>query len=402
MLSDMSNSENVTPETFVVSAGRPAPEHDAPVNPPIVLSSTFRGSVPVDPVNDKVYARFNNPTWEGFEEIVAGLEGASEPGLSFASGMAAIASVLDLVPVGSTILMPKHAYMASVTIVEDLRRRGIAELVRLDIEDTDSVIEAMRVAATEAGVSAENVDYSAPKVLLWLESPTNPMLEVADLPTVLAEARKLGVVSAVDNTFASPMLQQPLKLGADVVVHSATKYLAGHSDVLLGVTATSNRALYEAMLHHRTTNGAIPGPFESWLALRGVRTLSLRVEKACENARFLAEKFQAHPAIREVRYPGLATDPGHERAAAQMSDFGSVLCVVLDADVEQTERVIDQLQVWTPATSLGGVESLVERRRRHGKEPASIPPSLVRLSVGIESAEDLYEDFVRALAGLGK
>ena len=195
---------NYSAETFVVSGGRPAHEHDAPVNPPIVLSSTYRGVDAVNIEQDRVYARFSNPTWEGMEEVVAKLENATQPGLLFPSGMAAVAAVIDLVPVGSIVLIPKHAYMASVTLCKDLERRGIIELVRVDIEDTESVIAAMEDAASRTGVTPENVNYSEPKVLAWLESPTNPMLEVADLPALLSAARRLGIVTAVDNTFATP------------------------------------------------------------------------------------------------------------------------------------------------------------------------------------------------------
>ncbi len=384
-------------ETYVVSGGRPAHEHDAPVNPPIILSSTYRGAGTVDTVSDKVYARFANPTWEAMEEVVAGLEGGTH-GLLFPSGMAAIASILDLVPVGSVILIPKHAYMASITMSKDLQKRGIAEVLRIDLEDTDSVIAAFEDAAARTGVTPETVDYAAPKVLAWLESPTNPMLEVADLPAICAAAKRLGVVTAVDNTFATPILQKPLSFGADVVVHSATKFLAGHSDVLLGITVTSNEDLYQAMLHHRITNGAIPGPVEAWLGLRGLRTLALRVERSVHNAQRLAERLSEHPAVEEVRYPGLPGSNGHELAKKQMhGGFGAVLCVVLRASDEQTQRVVEALRVWTPATSLGGVESLIERRRRHGSEPDSIPPSLLRLSVGIENVDDLYQDLVTAI-----
>ena len=246
---------NYSAETYVVAGGRPAHEHDAPVNPPIVLTSTYRGVDAVNIEHDRVYARFSNPTWEGMEEVVAKLENASQPGLLFPSGMAAVSSVIDLVPVGAIVLIPKHAYMASVTLCKDLERRGIIELVRVDIEDTASVIAALEDAASRAGVTPENVNYSSPKVLAWLESPTNPMLEVGDLPEILAAARRLGVVTAVDNTFATPILQRPLDLGADVVVHSATKFLAGHSDVLLGDAA---------LPHHQRRNprphGGLAGP----------------------------------------------------------------------------------------------------------------------------------------------
>ena len=391
-------SERFSADTFVVSGGRPAHEHDAPVNPPIILSSTYRGTDTVDTVNDRVYARFANDTWEGMEEVVARLEGATQPGLLFPSGMAAVASVIDLVPVGSVILVPKHAYMASVTMCKDLERRGIAEVVRYDLEDTASVIAALEDAAARTGITPGTVDYAAPKALIWIESPTNPMLEVGDVPAICAAAKRLGVVSAVDNTFSTPLVQRPLSFGADVVVHSATKFLAGHSDVLLGVSVTSNEALYQAMLHHRITNGAIAGPMEAWLGLRGLRTLAVRVERSMANAQVLAERLGEHPAVAQVRYPGLPTDKGHELAKKQMTGgFGAVLCVVLNTDAAGAQRVVEALKLWTPATSLGGVESLVERRRRHGNEPDSIPESLLRLSVGIENVDDLYDDLVNAL-----
>ena len=375
-------SERFSADTFVVSGGRPAHEHDAPVNPPIILSSTYRGTDTVDTVNDRVYARFANDTWEGMEEVVARLEGATQPGLLF----------------GSVILVPKHAYMASVTMCKDLERRGIAEVVRYDLEDTASVIAALEDAAARTGVTPGTVDYAAPKALIWIESPTNPMLEVGDVPAICAAAKRLGVVSAVDNTFSTPLVQRPLSFGADVVVHSATKFLAGHSDVLLGVSVTSNEVLYQAMLHHRITNGAIAGPMEAWLGLRGLRTLAVRVERSMANAQVLAERLGEHPAVVQVRYPGLPTDKGHELAKKQMTGgFGAVLCVVLNTDAAGAQRVVEALKLWTPATSLGGVESLVERRRRHGNEPDSIPESLLRLSVGIENVDDLYDDLVNAL-----
>lgn len=389
--------QNLSPQTRLVAGGRPAHRDLAPVNPPISMSSTFRQMGPSD-LN--TYARFTNPSWDGLEQVVADLEGAELPGLLFASGMAAVAAVQDLVPVGSIILLPQHTYMASVSMAKRLEARGITTVIRLDIENTESVIAELETAAATAGVNPENVNYAAPKVLLWMESPTNPMMEVADLPAILGAARRLGIVSAVDNTFATPLGQNPLALGADVVVHSATKAIAGHSDVLLGITVTSNPLLREAMQAHRTTNGAIAGPFEAWLGLRGVRTMGVRLERSAASALELAQRLSEHPAIKAVRYPGLPTDPGYERASAQMHTFGSILSITLDATAEETDRVVAALKLWTPATSLGGVESLVERRRRHGSEPHSIPESLLRLSVGIENVEDLYQDLVTALETL--
>lgn len=389
-----------SPETQVVAAGRPEHLDNAPVNTPIQMTSTY---YQVGPSNERTYARFTNQSWDGLEEVIGQLEGATLPGLLFSSGMAAIASIQHLLPVGSTILIPAHAYMASVTMASQLEARGITRVVRFDIEDTDALVALLEATAADYQLDPQNLNYAAPQVLLWLESPTNPMMEVADLPTILAAARRLGIVSAVDNTFATPLGQNPLALGADVVVHSATKSIAGHSDVILGMTVTSSEELRAAMLAQRTTNGAIAGPFEAWLGLRGVRTLALRVAQANASALELARRLQDHPAIREVRYPGLESDPGHERAKAQMKGgFGSVLCIVLDASADETDNFLRALKLWTPATSLGGVESLIERRRRHGAEPHSIPESLVRMSVGIENVEDLYRDVVDALAAIGK
>ncbi|MFW6187213.1 MAG: trans-sulfuration enzyme family protein [Actinomycetota bacterium] len=372
------------PDTVVVAGGRPAPEHDAPVGPSIVLTSTYRGSGDLDAA-DRTYGRFSNPTWEDMEGVLARLERADQPGLLYASGLAAIASVLSLVPAGGRLVVPRHSYQGSLALAADLAGRGLFGVVTVDVADTGEVLAAL-----------EGAD------LLWLESPTNPMLEVADLPVLLAGARERGVLTCVDNTFATPLVQRPLELGADVVVHSVTKYLAGHSDVVLGAALTSDPELRDRLKVHRSLHGAIPGPFEAWLALRGLRTLALRVERSAASAAELARRLEEHPAVLEVRYPGLPGDPGHERAAAQMDGFGAVVAIVPAGDVAAVETAVDTLRVWTPATSLGGVESLIERRRRHHEEPASVPETLLRLSVGIENVEDLWEDLDRALSAIDR
>lgn len=370
-------------DTVVVAAGRPEHTHDAPVNPPVVLTSTYRGVGEVAE-HDRCYARTTNPTWEAFEEVLAQLEGAPRPALSYASGMAAITSVLSLVPVGGTLVLPRHSYQGTMQLARRWQDRGIFTVRTVDIADT---------AATLAALDGAD--------MLWVESPTNPMLEVADLPALLGGARERGVLSAVDNTFATPLLQQPLAAGADLVVHSATKYLAGHSDVLMGAVVCASDALRDRLHGQRTLEGAVPGPFEAWLALRGVRTLAVRLERSTASAAELARRLQAHPAVARVRYPGLPDDPGHDRAAAQMQGgFGSVLAVVPHDDAAAAEAFVSRLRVWTPATSLGGVESLVERRRRHPDEPDSVPENLLRLSVGIENVEDLWEDLRDGLDGL--
>ena len=252
-------------------------------------------------------------------------------------------------------------------------------------------------AAIDAAVAGagDGTSGGARSVLLWLESPTNPMLEVADLPALLAHARAAGALSVVDNTFATPLVQKPLEHGADVVLHSVTKSLSGHSDVVLGATVTADPELRELLHHHRSVRGGIAGPFEVWLALRGLRTLALRVERSQANALALAERLSEYPGL-EVRFPGLATDPGHARAAAQMTGFGSILCIVLPT-AEAARTVAESVRLWTPATSLGGVESLIERRRRHAAEPESVPEGLLRLSVGIEHVDDLWADLEQAL-----
>lgn len=377
-------STDLRPDTVLVAGGRPAPEHDAPVGPSIVLTSTYRGSGGLD-AEDRTYGRFTNPTWEDLEDVLARLERAGLPALAYASGLAAVASVLSLVPAGGRLVLPRHSYQGSLALAADLESRGLLTVQTVDVTDTEDVVAALDAAD-----------------LLWLESPTNPMLEVADLPALLAAARERGVLTCVDNTFATPLLQRPLEHGADIVVHSVTKYLAGHSDVVLGAAVTSDPALRTRLQGHRSLHGAVPGPFEAWLALRGMRTLAVRVERSAASAGELARRLRQHPAVREVRYPGLPGDPGHERAAAQMDGFGSIVAIVPAGDVAAVEAAVDALRVWTPATSLGGVESLIERRRRHHEEPHSVPETLLRLSVGIENVEDLWEDLDRALSGIDR
>lgn len=370
-------------DTVAVAAGRPEHAHDAPVNPPVVLTSTYRGVGEVSG-EDRSYARAANPTWEAFEEVLAELEEAPCPALAYASGMAAIAAVFSLVPVGGTLVVPRHSYQGTVQLARRWEDRGILTVRTVDIADTAAVLAAL-----------DGAD------MLWIESPTNPMLEVAELPALLAAARERGVLSCVDNTFATPLLQQPLTLGADLVVHSATKYLSGHSDVLMGAVLCATAELRQRLHAQRTLEGAVPGPFECWLALRGLRTLAVRVERSMASAAELALRMREHPAVAGVRYPGLPGDPGHERAAAQFAGgFGSVLAVVLHDDAAAAERLVSGLRVWTPATSLGGVESLVERRRRHPDEPRTVPENLLRLSVGIENVADLWQDLVPGLDAL--
>ncbi|GAA1353344.1 aminotransferase class I/II-fold pyridoxal phosphate-dependent enzyme [Falsarthrobacter nasiphocae] len=373
---------SLRPETRVVSLGRPPHEEESSLNPPIVLTSTFVGRG--DARGVRTYGRDANPSWDPFEEALADLEGAEQPAVLFASGLAAVSAALSLVPQGATLVMLRHTYLGTVAVARELASRGLLTLELVEADGGAGLVERIRRPAPGG-------------LVVWLESPTNPMLEVTDLPLVLAEARRSGVTSIVDNTFATPLGQRPLLLGADVVVHSVTKYLAGHSDVVLGAAVASTPALRERLVQQRLLGGAVAGSFEAWLALRGLRTLALRIERSQENAAELARRLEAHPAVASVRHPSLPADPGHAIAARTMDGFGSILSIQLPGGAEEADAFIASLRLWVSATSLGGVESTLERRRRHPGESPSVPPGLIRLSVGIESVDDLWEDLRRSL-----
>ncbi|GGH01154.1 cystathionine gamma-synthase [Pseudarthrobacter polychromogenes] len=382
-------------ETVVVAAGRPPRERDQPVNHPVVLSSTYFGTGALGD-GDRGYGRYSNPTWDPFEEALGQLEGSRLPGLLYSSGLAAVSSALSLIPPGGVLVMPEHSYSGTLVMASELAQKEFVELRTVDIADTDAVKAALAPKGPNARAAS----------MLWLESPTNPMLGIADVQAVTAAAHTVGAIVVTDNTFSTPLVQQPLALGSDVVLHSVTKYLAGHSDVVLGALVTSNADIRSALLHNRTIHGGIAGPFEAWLALRGLRTLALRIERSQASAMVLAERLGAHPAIESIRFPGLPADPGHERAKTQMKGFGSIICVQVApaaglSGADTADKLVRALQLWLPATSLGGVESLIERRRRHTAEPVSVPENLVRLSVGIENLEDLWADLKRALDSLG-
>lgn len=369
-----------SPDTTAVVSGRPPRVQGGPVNAPVVLTSTYVSQGVPGP--EKLYARAGTETWEPFEEAVADLEHAALPGVVFSSGMAAIAAALSSVRPGDAVVVPRHAYQVTLGLLDDMATRYDVEVRRVDIADTDAVLAALPGAA-----------------VLWIESPTNPMLEVADLPALVSAAHEAGALVVVDNTFATPLGQRPLDLGADLVVHSVTKYLAGHSDVVLGIVLGSDPARVAAVRAYRTLHGSIAGPFEVWLALRGLRTLALRVRQSQASALELARRLAAHPAVAEVRHPGLPSDPGHDRAARLMDGFGSIIGVRPHGGSEAADAVVAAVRLWVPATSLGGVESTLERRRRFATESVTVPEDLLRLSVGIEDVEDLWTDLDQALRG---
>jgi cystathionine gamma-synthase len=370
----METTDPLDPATIAITAGRGAPEPGSPIAVPPVLSTVYREGGVTD------YAREGNPTWSALEEVVGALEGGRA--LSFAAGIAAVAAVLESLPVGARVVAPADAYTGLRALLADLAGRERLRVTLVDITDT----AAVTAACTDAD-------------LLWIESPTNPMLAIADVPALVAMARGAGVFTAVDNTFATPLLQHPLDLGVDVVVHSATKLLAGHSDVLCGLTVTRDDAWHERLATRRHLHGAILGPMEAWLVLRGIRTLPLRLERAQANAMDLAGRLAAHPAVSRVRYPGLPADPGHRRAAAQMRGFGTIVSFEL-ADAAAAERACAAVRVIEHVTSLGGVETTMERRNRHEGEEG-VPAGLIRLSVGCEQVEDLWTDLDRAISASG-
>ncbi|WP_448629072.1 trans-sulfuration enzyme family protein [Cellulomonas soli] len=375
----------LSPATLAVAAGRPPRVQGGPVNPPVVLSSTYvsQGEVPA---GEHFYARAGTETWHPFEEALGALERSAHPALVFGSGMAAIAAAMSLVPAGGRIVLPRHAYNVATSYAQDLGRRSQVALTLVDVADTDAVLAAVRGGQGQA-----------PASMLWIESPTNPMLEVADVPALIRGAHEAGALVAVDNTFATPLGQRPLTWGADVVVHSVTKYLSGHSDVVLGAALADDPALHALLRGYRTLHGAIAGPSEVWLALRGLRTLALRVERSQANACELARRLAEHPAVVAVRHPSLPDDVGHERAAAQMDGFGSIVGIRPAGGAAAADAVVAAVRLWVPATSLGGVESSLERRRRFPGEPVTVPEDLLRLSVGIEDVEDLWADLSGAL-----
>lgn len=368
----------LSPATLAVTAGRPPRVQGGPVNPPVVLSSTYVNQGVTGP-GELLYTRMDTETWHPFEEALAALEGARH-GVVFGSGMAAVIAAVGDVPHGGAVVVPRHAYQVSLGYLDDLAARHGVDVRRVDISDTAQVVAAL-----------DGAD------VLLAESPTNPMLEVADLPAILTAARERGVRSVVDNTFATPLGQRPLDLGADVVVHSVTKYLAGHSDVVLGAAVARDDEIVAGLRGYRTLHGAIPGPMEVWLALRGLRTLHLRVERANASAAELARRLAEHPGVAEVRHPSLPGDPGHERAAGLMNGFGAILGVRPHGGPAAADAVVAAVRLWVPATSLGGVESTLERRRRFATESRTVPEDLLRLSVGVEDVEDLWADLDQAL-----
>jgi cystathionine beta-lyase/cystathionine gamma-synthase len=335
------------------------------------------------------YSRTGNPTRKALERCVASLEGA-EHGFAFASGMAATTTVMQLVNPGDRVVCVNDVY------------GGVYRLFSKVLEPKGYVFEFVSAEDMSASL-ADAIDERTR--LVWIETPTNPLLNVVDIRAAAQAARAAGALSVVDNTFATPYLQRPLELGADIVVHSATKYLGGHSDVVSGFAATNDPTIADRLAFLEKSLGTIPGPFDSWLVLRGVKTLAVRMREHCANARRVAEFLEAHPAVERVRYPGLPSHPQHDLARAQMADFGGMVSFELAGSKEDALHVLKSTSVWQLAESLGGVESLIEHpglmtHASTADSPFPVPDTLIRLSVGIESADDLIADLEQALAAV--
>jgi cystathionine gamma-synthase len=359
-------------ETAVIALGRPPAVPDGPVNLPITPASALQaGGV-------SGYARDGHAPWQALEEVLGALEGGQA--VTFASGMAAASAAMRLFDASPVIVAPQVAYMDVRRALLELQEAGRARLRLVDITDTDAVLAACEGAS-----------------VLWLESPTNPLLGIADLPRLCAAARERDLLCVVDNTFATPLLQRPLELGADVVIHSATKAIGGHSDLLLGATVVRDDAHLRTLHNARELGGATPGALETYLCLRGLRTLPLRMERAQHNAGALAERLSDHPDIHEVRYPGLASHPQHDRARHTLNGSGFMLTFRVRGGAARADALVDAVRVFTHATSLGGVESTLERRARYPSEREMVPEDLLRVSVGCEHIEDLWQDIGQAL-----
>jgi len=374
-------------ETRSIHAGQSPDADTGAVMPSIQLSTTFEQDAPGEDRGFE-YARTGNPTRGALEANLASLEGGSH-GRAFASGMAAIDAVLHTLEAGDRVVAGNDVYGGTHRLLTQVYDRHDLAVDFVDVTDLDALDAAM-TPDTE---------------LLWLESPTNPLLSVVDVDGASDVAHEYDAVCAVDNTFATPYLQRPLELGADVVCHSLTKYLGGHSDVVGGALLTDDPDLDEQFGFVQNAAGGTPGPFESFLVLRGTKTLPVRMDRHCENANTLAEWLADHDAVERVYYPGLDSHPGHEVAAEQMDDFGGMVSVELDATLEETSEMVAATDVFTLAESLGGVESLIEQPAamthqaipREQRLDAGLRDGLVRFSVGLEHVEDLRADLEQAI-----
>ncbi|MER3546879.1 MAG: cystathionine gamma-synthase, partial [Rhodanobacteraceae bacterium] len=363
-------------DTLAVHAGAEVDAQTGALSPPIHLSTTFRHGPAGERVEDLEYQREDHPTQRRLQDALTALEGG-ERALAFASGMAAITAMLESLPARSRVVIPDDCYTGLRNLAADFLPGYGIEIAAVDLADLDALRAACRKGVT----------------LVWAETPSNPRMKICDIAALARIAHEHGALLACDNTFATPVLQRPLMLGADIVMHSTTKYFGGHSDVLGGALVFARAdERFERVSHRRHITGATLAPFSAWLTLRGCRSLPARMRVHCANARKLADFLSMHPAIERVNYPGLQSHPGHAIAARQMQDFGGMMSIEVRGGRAAALRVAERLKLFINATSLGGCESLVEHRASvEGAHPVS-PQNLLRLSVGLEDTDDLVAD----------
>ena len=386
LLSGFENPDDYGFETRAVRAGQPHDPRTGGVVTPIALSTTFAQDAVGEPKFGYEYARTGNPTRHAYEECLASLEGASH-GFAFASGLAAEDALLRMLEPGDQVLLGDDAYGGTFRLISKVHGAAGIRHTAVDLTNPDAIRDS----------------WTPETRMVWLETPTNPLLTVIDIDRVADVVHELGGTVVVDNTFATPYLQRPISLGADAVVHSATKYLGGHSDVVGGFVATSDNRIADHLGFVQNAVGAVPGPFDCYLVLRGMKTLAVRMDRHCSNASTIVEVLVQHPRVSHVLYPGLEGHPGHEIAGRQMDGFGGMVSFRLAGGREAAEKVAVSTEVFTLAESLGAVESLIEHPgvMTHASAAGSaleVPDDLIRISVGIESVEDLVADLERALA----
>ncbi|MDG4789732.1 cystathionine gamma-synthase [Micromonospora sp. WMMD1102] len=374
-------------ETLAIHAGQEPEPRTGAVVPPIYQTSTYAQDAVGAPRLGYEYSRSANPTRDALQDCLAALEGGPV-GLTFASGLAAEDTLLRTVcRPGDHVVIPDDAYGGTFRLFARVAERWGLTWTAARISDVDAVRAAVRPGQTR---------------VIWVETPTNPLLGIADIAGLAGLASDVDALLVVDNTFASPYLQQPIALGADVVVHSTTKYVGGHSDVVGGALVAASAALGEELRYHQNAMGAVNGPFDAWLTLRGVKTLGVRMDRHCDNAERIADYLAGHRAVAQVLYPGLPEHPGHEVAAKQMRRFGGMISFRAAGGEEHAVQICDRAKLFVLAESLGGIESLIEHpgRMTHASaagSPLEVPADLVRLSVGIETADDLLADLEQAL-----
>ncbi len=380
-------NNNYKIETLAIHAGQEPDPTTGAIMSPIYQTSTYV-QMDIGENQGYIYSRVDNPTRTALETNLAALE-QDNHALAFSSGMAATNNVMSLLHSGDHVVIGDDVYGGTYRLANDILIPNKIEVTFVDLTEPDALQQAI----------CSNTK------LVWLETPTNPNLKLADIAAVAEIAHAHNILVAVDNTFASPYLQQPLTLGADIVMHSVTKYLGGHSDVIMGALALNDAELYEKLHLIQYTTGSIPAPQDCWLASRGIKTLALRMERHCQNAMALAQWLSDHPAIERAIYPGLPDHPQHELAKRQMRGFGGMISIIMQGGESAARKLVKKTKLFTLAVSLGGVESLIEvpigmTHASSADSEIAVNPALVRLSVGIEHINDLQTDLAAALAGL--